>query len=233
MHFPTVFEWIDRLDFLRGLPAAYLALISALIVVVLWDWRLAVLALALQYLAVGLLYVDVLDPRLAIIKVLVGWFICLMLYFTARQIKWGRIPQDVGPEEAVHTRNERHIRLGPLSLPNNAPFHIFVGLMVALAALTMAGRPAFRLPAASEPMNVAVFGLSGLGLVGLSLTREPLKAGMGLLIFMSGFQLFYNTLEQSVAMLVFLAIGDLVLTLVIAYLTQARHTPLTAFRQEG
>lgn len=233
MEFPTVFEWIQRLEFLRGLPAAYLALLSALIVIVLWDWRVTVLALALQYLAVGLLYIDVLDPRLAIVKVLVGWFICLMLYFTARQINGGRLPQDAKREGAVPARRDRRIRLGPFSLPSNAPFRVFVGLMVALVALTIAGQPGFRLPAASEAMNVAIFGLGSLGLVGLSLTTEPLQAGMGLLLFMSGFQLYYNSLEQSVAMLVFLAIGDLVLTLAIAYLTQSHHSLTAVVRQEG
>lgn len=232
MQFPTIFEWIERLSFLRGLPAAYLALLSALVIVVVWDWRIAVLALAVQYLATAVLFVDVLDPRLAIVKLLVGWFICLMLYFTARQVNWGRLPEDVRPEEAVHRRPDRQIRFGRYLLPSNVPFRFFLGLMVALAALSLPSRPAFRLPAVSEAMNVAIFGLGGMGLLGLSLTTEPLKAGMGLLIFMSGFQLFYNSLEQSVAMLVFLAIGDLTLTLAIAHLTQSRHALPAFFRQE-
>ena len=73
-------------------------------------------------------------------------------------------------------------------------------------------------------MNLAIFALGGMGLVGLGLTTEPLKAGMALLTFMTGFELFYNSLEQSVAMLVFLAAANLVLALAVSYLAQTRHT---------
>ena len=94
--FPTIFDWLERLDFLRGLPAAYLALLAAGILTVIWDWRVAILALVVQYFAVGLLYAEVLDPRLAIVKLLVGVFVCLILYFTARQVGWGTLPSERG-----------------------------------------------------------------------------------------------------------------------------------------
>jgi hypothetical protein len=46
---------------------------------------------------------------------------------------------------------------------------------------------------------------------------------LGLLTFMSGAELFYSALEQSVAMIGMLAVANLCLALVIAYLTQTRH----------
>jgi hypothetical protein len=49
-------------------------LLTAVIIVVAWDWRLALLALAGQYLLAGLLFADVLDPRLMVVKVLNGLF---------------------------------------------------------------------------------------------------------------------------------------------------------------
>ena len=63
-----------------------------------------------------------------------------------------------------------------------------------------------------------------MGLVTFSLTGEPLKAGMGLLTFMTGFELFYHAIEHSIAMLVVLSIADLIIALSIAYLMQARHS---------
>ena len=224
LQLPTLFEWIQRFEFLRGSPASYLALLTALLIIIAWDWRLAVGALAVQYFASSILFLDVLDPRLSVIKLLVGWFICLILYFTARQVNWGRLPEDVSAEDAIQWRREQQLRFGPYLLPSNAPFRILLALMVALVVITLSQRAGFRLPAVSQPMNLAIFALGGMGLVGLGLTTEPLKAGMALLTFMTGFELFYNSLEQSVAMLVFLAAANLVLALAVSYLAQTRHT---------
>jgi len=64
------------------------------------DWRLALFTLIVQYLAASLLFVDLLDPRLAIIKLFVGMFVCLILYMTARQVDYGRLPNDLTAAEA-------------------------------------------------------------------------------------------------------------------------------------
>lgn len=233
LQFPTIFDWIERLSFLQGLPAAGLVLITALIVVLVPDWRVAILALAVQYLAAGLLFVDVLDPRLAIVKLFVGWFICLILYFTVRQVSWGRLADDAIQDEAAQSQEDQTLDFGRYLLSGNRPFRVFLSLMMALVVLTLAQRPGYRLPAVSEPMNLAIFALGGLGLLGLSTTTEPLKAGLGLLMFMTGFELFYHSLEQSVAMLAFLAGGNLVLALTMAYLIQTDHASPALFQEKG
>lgn len=220
---PSLFDWIERLEFLRGAPAAYLALITAFVIVIAWDWRLALAALALQYFAAAVLFLDVLDPRLSIVKLLTGWFICIMLYFTARQVNWGQLPEDVSPDEAVQWRRQQQVRFGPYLLPSNTPFRLFLALLVALAVFTLSQPQGLQLPAVTESVNLAVLALCGMGLLGLGLTTEPLKAGMGLLTFMTGFELFYSNLEQSAGMLVFLATANLILALAISYLAQTRH----------
>jgi hypothetical protein len=232
LQLPTLFDLIERFDFMRGTPAAYLALATAFVIVIAWDWRLALAALTVQYFAAGLLFLDGLDARLAIIKLFVGWFICIMLYITARQVDWGRLPEDISPQEAVQWRREQQIRFGPYLLPGNAPFRIFLALFVALAVITLSQRQGLQLPAVGGPTNLAILALCGMGLLGLGLTTEPLKAGMGLLTFMTGFELFYNNLEQSVAMLVFLAFANLILALAISYLTQTRHALPELVRQQ-
>lgn len=226
---PTIFDWLGRAEFMRGYPAAYLVLLLGVLIVALWDWRIALFALAVQYLANGLLFVDVLDPRLAVVKILVGWFVCLMLYITARQVNWGKLPQDVTPTEAVQLRQERQVRFGRFLLPTNTPFRIFLTLLVVVIILTLVQRPGYQLPAVPEHVNLAIYALAGLGLLGLSLTTEPLRAGMGLLMFLAGFELFYNALEQSIVTLVFLAVMNMVVTLAIAYLTQTRHALAAIF----
>jgi hypothetical protein len=221
--FPTIFDLLERFGFLRGFPAAYLVLVAAAVIVVVGDWRVSVLALALQYLLAGLLFVDVLDPRLAIIKLFIGLFICLILYITARQVNWGRLPVDITKAEAVQLRDERQIRFGSFLLPTSLPFRLFLVLMMALVVWVLAQRPEYRLPVVPEHVNLAVLALAGMGLLGASLTSEPLKAGMGLLMFLSGFELLYSALDQSVTMLALLSAAEMAVMLVLAYLTQARH----------
>ena len=223
---PTIFELIDRLGFLRGMPAVYGMLLTAVLIVVAWDWRLILPALAGQYLVTGLLFVDVLDPRLAIVKLLTGLFVCLILYITARQVNYGRLPVDVSPVEAAALEQENRVRVGPYLLPTSLPFRIFAVLVVVLAAWLLAQRPGFWLPALPlglEHLNLAVYVLMGSGLLSLGLTADPLRAGLGILMLMTGFELYYSVLEQSASVLLLLAVTNLLLALVISYLTQARH----------
>ena len=226
MDFPSIFEWLERFAFLRGLPAVYIVLVTAVLVVIAWDWRLALLALATQYVVTGLLFVDVLDPRLAIIKVLVGLFVSLMLYMTARQVNWGQLPIDVLPEEAVQLGRDRQFKIGPMHLSVTIPWRILLAALMLLVIWMIAQEPRYQLPAVAEELNylnLAVYTLGGLGLLGLSFSSEPLQAGMGMLMFLLGFELFFSVLEQSVAMLAVLAVVNFMLAVVIAYLTQARY----------
>lgn len=228
--FPTLFDWLEILAPVRGLPAAAIVLVAGIIILVFRDWRLSVFALLAQYLAATLLFVEVLDPRLAIVKLLTGTFICLILYITARQVAWGELPEDVSAEEAVQLRSERQIRLGPYALPTSLPFRVFLAFQVALAVWVFGQQPTYRLPGiAMSSVTLGVYALVGMGLLQVSLTTEPLKAGIGLLMFMAGFELFYHALEQSVLMLAALAATNLVLALAISYLVQVRHSPEAIF----
>ena len=84
--FPTIFDLIARVEFLQGLPAAYMLFVTTFLIIVLRHWQVTLLLLAAQYIVAGLLFVDVLDPRLAVIKLLIGLFVTLILYITARQL---------------------------------------------------------------------------------------------------------------------------------------------------
>lgn len=223
---PTIFEWLARLEFMRGLPAVYLILLTAVIIVITWDWRLALMALAGQYLVAGLLFVDILDPRLAMVKVLVGLCVCIILAITAAQVNWGRLPPDVTAAEVIQLEPMRRVKLGPFHVPANVPLRLFLTAGMLLVVLVVAGRPSYQLVAVDESLNylnLAVYATVALGLLGLSLTTEPLLAGMGALMFLTGFELFYSVLDQSGTVLAALAAINLIVTVAIAYLMQARY----------
>lgn len=221
--FPTIFEWLERFDFLRGMPAAYLVLFATALLTVIWDWRVTIFALALQYLASSLLYVDVLDPRLAVVKLLVGLFVSLILYFTARQTNWGELPTDLTDEEAIQLRRERHAGFTHYLAPGGLPFRLLLTLLVGLVLLSLAARPGYQLPAVPPALNLAIYALAGCGLVNAGLTSEPFRSGIGLLLLLAGAELFYTTLEQSIVMLSVLAGLHLLIAVAVSYLTQLQH----------
>ena len=61
--FPTIFDLIARVEFLQGLPAAYMLFVTTFLIIVLRHWQATLFLLAIQYIVAGLLFVDVLDPR--------------------------------------------------------------------------------------------------------------------------------------------------------------------------
>lgn len=221
--FPTIYDFLGYLDFVRGFPAAFIVLLTASLILIIRDWRWSLVAILIQYLIVGLLFADVLAPHLSFMKVVIGVFICLILYVTARQVNWGRLPEDVTHEEALRLGKLRILRFGPYMLPTDTPFRVFFALLVTISLWTLTQRPSFHLPAVPENVNFAILGMIGMGLVTLSLTSEPYKAGLGVLTFITGFELFYSAVDQSFNSMLIFAITNIVITLVVSYLTQLRH----------
>jgi hypothetical protein len=89
-----------------------------------------------------------------------------------------------------------------------------------VAALYVAAQAAFTLPGLDgEPLlNTASYGLMALGLLNLGLTEEPLKAGMGLLTVLIGFEVFYAAVEPALAIVALLAAVEFAVALAVSYL---------------
>ena len=239
MEFPTIFDLLDRLAPLRGGPAVAIALLAAAVAVAVWDIGLlrrrgsgvatlipfsplAFPAMLLVYLAGGLLLFDVLDPRLAVVYVITGVVIALMLLITGAQTQWGRSPRSA--VEGTRT-------IGPLIVSDRALLRLALAVVVLLGALWLARTPGTLVsfvPADKGYLEAAIVGLGGLGLVGLAASAEPLPAGIGLLVFLAGFVLFYSLVDPSLVMVVALIILQLTVTLVVAYLAQASRRPAEA-----
>lgn len=214
---PTLAELLARLSFISVTTAAFGVLVTAEVLIVIQDWRLSLLALAAQYVFVGLLLTRVLVPELAALKALIGLIICPVLYVTAVRVRWGQPGAGANGQPGWR-------------LPTSEPFRLVAALMGALVTYNLATRPGLTLPEVQDPaINLACFALMGLGLLALGLTEEPLKAGMGLLTFMSGFELFYAGLEQSLLVIGLLGLVNLLIALGVAYLASAR----AAARESG
>lgn len=236
MSIPTIFDWLERFEPVRGYPAVIIVLVTATVIALFWDWRLALFALIIQYLAVSLLFTDLLDPRLAIIKLLVGMFVGLILYMTARQVNYGKKPVDLTAEEMARLKQDRkQYTVGRWSVSRDFSIRAIATGVALLLIFIVTQQSTFRLPGVPEELphiNTAILILMGLGLVGLAASHDPIPAGMGLFTFLAGFELYYAALDQSIAMLAALAALNLALALAVAYLAQARRSSWYALNDD-
>jgi hypothetical protein len=219
---PIFTDLLEKLSFLVGTPAvAGLALTSSLIVIS-GDWRLSLLALLAQYILAGLLSTRLMPLQLVQIKVYVGVLICPMLYWAARRVVWIR--------KQHHQAEDTPPPPWP-ALTMHLPFRLLSVVLIGLTVYALG--PTYPLPQVPWEIGLACYWLGLSGLVGLILTDEPFQAGLALLTFLTGCELFYAGLESSLLAMGLLAIGNLLLALVVAYLTVARGLEPVAGQEAG
>lgn len=209
---PTLTEILARLAVVPTTVALLGLAATAGLIVAITDWRACVLALAAQYVLAGLLLTRVIRPEIAAIKTLIGAMICVVLYITARRAGWGKLPLEEGEEPPSRFQ---------LALMLGVPYRV----MTALIGLALAFSAAFKISLTNVPLEVS-FGVFTLGLMGVfavALADEPFKGGLGLLTLMTGFELFYSSVEQSLAVVGFLGVVNFMIALAVSYLTTV-HT---------
>ena len=164
------------------------------------QWLLNLIALAAQYLGMFLLLTLVRTPTLAAIKLIVGWMATLVLYITLAS---------VGEFYAVK---------GPQRLSSGQFFRLLAGLfMIIFAIVFLPQIQNFFLMQGNQPLLLAAVGTMLLGLLQVSMISEPFYIIVGLLTFLSGFELLYASLELSLLLEALFAGINLGLALVGAY----------------
>jgi len=202
---PTLSEVVARLSFLTASPAVAGLVVTASLIIVIRDWRVSLAALLAQYLLVGFLLTRLIAPEVATVKTLVGALICSILYLTARRVRWGR--QRSKPSGEV--------------FPVSWPFRLLAIILAGLVASNLLN--SYPPPEVPRDIGFTCYWLVLMGLLAMILTEEPLKAGLGLLTFIAGFELFYAALESSLSVIGLLGAVNLLMALAIAYLVSARE----------
>jgi len=208
----------DIFTWLIGIPVEYTTLIFFLtgsILLLAHDWRVSVLALVGQYLTMGAALVYLVKPEIAAAKVLVGLFIGLMLYLSARQAGWRqKLARSAHPLRALMGTS------GGAAFPPGRVFRLVVTLLLMVTAISLGqSYPIGDLPNAT---GIAVYWLALVGLTLLILSENPLKVGQGLLTAITGFELWYTTLEGSLLVVGLWGVVNLLLALAVGYLAIIR-----------
>lgn len=210
---PTLVDLLARVSFLAAMPAVVGILITAGTLVVSRDWRLNSLALTLQYFFLVLLMTRLIRLEVAAVKGLIGWLICMVFYLTERRADSLKPP--LPAESAPASRRWRNWVISA-----QASFHLLAGILVAVAAYTAALR--IPLPQVPADITLACYLLAGMGLLLVGMSEEPMQVGLGLLTFLSGFDLFYVALEPSLAIAGLLGAVSFLIALAAAYLRTAQ-----------
>ena len=100
-----------------------------------------------------------------------------------------------------------------------AGFGFLAVVLVALTAYAVAS--VVPLPELPRSLTAVCYVLMGLGVLLLGLSQDPVRVGLGLLTFLSGFDLFYVALEPSLVVTGLLGSISFVIALGMAYLRTA------------
>ena len=179
-----------------SLAAVLVLAVSSLFLLLTQNWRASIVALAVQYLAVFCLVAVQWPLGLAAVKLVAGWMAGAVL--SASQ------PAAEQVEDPYSGNAAFLFRLLVAAL-------LWVFLFPAAPALVVV------LPV-SLPVSQGALLLIGMGLIQLGMTTRPLRVLLGLLTMLSGFEVLYASIERSLMVAGLLAMVNLGLALVGAYL---------------
>lgn len=210
---------LDRLSRLATPPLLAALTASALLIVLVRNWRIALPALIVQYVLVGIMLARAIDPGVALIKPLAGSLVCMALSIAAQHADSRR----AGRGESVAI--ERIRRIAWHSVPAQVLLRAVAAAVVLTAAFGAAVR--FPLPGDARELGLGAYILISCGVLLIATTSEALNVGIGLLVFLSGIELAYTPLEPSISVSVLLGFMTLFVGVAIAYLALADSEALT------
>lgn len=163
------------------------------------DWRWSIILLAAQYLGMFILTLQHWPIGMASVKVIAGWMSAAILGMTRSGIS-----REATAEES--------------SLPHGRLFHLFAAATVVLIVAVVTPGVDTIMADAGFPVTNGGLLLIGMGLLHLGITARIMHVAIGLMTVLSGFEILYSTVEGSVLVAALLAVINLGLALVGAYL---------------
>lgn len=212
---PDLISVQEILNFLLSLTESQVGVglaVCAATVAVAVDWRVALFALAAQYVLTGVMLERVVLLELAMVKVLVGGFCTILLYWTGRMVQ-----RAVESATAPGGWLDLELEVLPMSIT-------FRLLALALWVVGLASiRARFEFNFVDPDILTAAYWLVGMGALSIILTRDPLKTTIGLLTFQNGVELVFTPVDPGLLVLGLLGVANLLTALVGGYLTIARN----------
>ena len=179
--------------------AVLVILVTSVGLLLVRDWRLSIIFLAVQYLAMFMLILQHWPLGMASVKVVSGWMAAAILGMT----RSGLSTQGFD-EESVW--------------PRGRLFRLFaVGIVGMIVSAATPGVSTIMADAGFAVTSGSLF-LVGMGLLHLGITVSILRVTIGLMTILSGFEILYSAVEGSILVAALLAIINLGLALAGSYL---------------
>lgn len=179
--------------------AVFVILVTSVGLLLVRDWRLSIIFLAVQYLGMFILVLQHWPLGMASVKVVAGWMAATILGMT----RSGLASQGFD-EESIW--------------PRGRLFRLFAAGVVGLIVSAVTPTVSTIMADAGYAVTGASLLLIGMGLLHLGITVSILRVTIGLMTVLSGFEIIYSAVEGSVLVAALLAIINLGLALAGSYL---------------
>jgi hypothetical protein len=176
--------------------------ITSLALLVLENYRLSLAAMVLQYLFVFFLISSIWPVGLAVIKLIIGWIVCSLI---------GSAYMHNRSSQLEETSTEKMV------------FSSLSAVVVWLIVFTISGSASSVLPL-SRPILLGAGILIGMGVLQLGSTTSLLRVLLGLLTILSGFEVVYAGLEQSILVTGLLAMVNILFGFMGWYMIQHNNS---------
>ena len=163
------------------------------------DWRWSIILLAAQYMGMFILTLQHWPIGMASVKVVAGWMSAAILGMTR-----SGLPGEALAEDSIW--------------PRGLLFRLFAAATVVLIVAVVTPGVDTIMADAGFPVTNGGLLLIGMGLLHLGITARVMHVAIGLMTVLSGFEILYSTVEGSVLVAALLAVINLGLALVGAYL---------------
>jgi hypothetical protein len=181
-------------DFSLGL----IALCASLLVLVN-NWRYLLGILSLQYAGVMVLVAVSWPLEIAVVKLIAGWMAVSILMLT-----YLNLPDAISEQLEIPFFRQL--------------FHGLVAVLIGLVGVSLQPTATLWFLSASPQQALAGLLLLGLGLLQLGINPQGIRTVVGLLTILAGFEILYASLEASVLMTGLLAVLNIGIAFVGAYL---------------
>ena len=186
--------------------AVVIILVTCSGLLIVRDWRWSLILLAIQYFCMFILTLQHWPLGMAAVKLVAGWMSAAILGMTRSSF-------------AAQEFEESSI------WPRGRLFRLFAaGVVLLIVSATTPGVDTIMADAGFAVTGGSLL-LIGMGLLHLGITSYILRVVIGLMTVLSGFEILYSAVEGSILVAALLAVINLGLALVGAYLLIAENSP--------
>jgi hypothetical protein len=209
-----------------GILSIVLLLFTSISLLILREWRISLLLLAILYIPVFLLVNQLWPVQMALVKIIAGWISCLLLGIGAANFPGNQISINIpflnrNKKEKKTQAQRTPTGLSQTRAPLGDLFTLFAAGTIFLASVALA----FRISGTTgnEYIYPVLGGITliGMGLLQIGFTNEALFISIGLLTITAGFEIIYAMIDSSILVAGLLAAANLGIAMIGAYLLTA------------